>query len=279
MNHPTNHHYLPEFHLKRWADEQGRIFRFTKPHDALVTRHVFPSQLGFERNLYTVIDPSSNEPFELETKFFQNVDSQAATAVRKITEKSALGEDELRSWAIYVRSLMHRTPDDLVRFRNAALAQLKTTTRMLAENASIQPALAARTEFDDELIILKTLRRIILNENILSLLVKCHWVAIDLTQANHTLMISDHPVIQTNGLLVEGGHIAMPISPCLLCLGAPNKATVDLIASQSVNWLAKQTNFQVVGGARHFVAATDASQTEFIRKHFSRGKRHSLLDT
>ncbi|AMS28542.1 hypothetical protein AEM38_02060 [Hyphomonadaceae bacterium UKL13-1] len=240
-------------------------------------RRVYASQIGFEEDLYTAADTTSEERVEIETKFFQSVDSAAATALSKIIQRLDLEADELRAWVIYVRSLMHRTPEDLKVFKETAHDHIRMSTKMLARNVRIQPALIDRTKFQDELLILKTLPRVILNARILELLTSCHWVVIDVSDAKHKLLVSDNPVIRTNGLLIEMGHIGLPLSPTLLCIGAPKIATIEVISKLSGSWLVKQTNSQIVQGARHFIAASDDTQFEFIKKHFSSGKRYPVL--
>ncbi len=87
---------------------------------------------------------------------------------------------------------------------------------------------------------------------------------------DHTpeFLISDDPLIRTNGILVENGHFALPISPRRLLVMAWKTKTLDVISQQSPTELVTNVNRWIVESARHFVGARDRSQDRFIRNRF-----------
>jgi hypothetical protein len=55
MSIPIRHHFLAEFFQRRWADPlDGRVFRYTRPFRSVVVDKVYPSQTGYEKQLYSV---------------------------------------------------------------------------------------------------------------------------------------------------------------------------------------------------------------------------------
>jgi Protein of unknown function (DUF4238) len=79
-NPPKKHHYLPEFMLRSWAGQDGKFVRYMPVHDGrLDKKRVFPSQAGFELDLYTI--QGFEDPWKatsLEHSFFAPLDTHAA---------------------------------------------------------------------------------------------------------------------------------------------------------------------------------------------------------
>lgn len=72
MSVPKKHHFLPEFYLKSWADPEGRVWSFRRPHRQLDAKLVYPSETGFVPHLTPlrlaqnrIINRRSNSIFSL----------------------------------------------------------------------------------------------------------------------------------------------------------------------------------------------------------------------
>jgi Protein of unknown function (DUF4238) len=48
------HHYTPVFYLKRWANTDGRLCEFSRPHKLVQPRRTNPDGTGYFRGLYTL---------------------------------------------------------------------------------------------------------------------------------------------------------------------------------------------------------------------------------
>lgn len=112
QNPPQKHHYIPEFYSRRWARSDETLVRFYRPHQEVIERRVFPSQVGFQRNLYRIPDVSPSTAQQIELSFFKRIDDAAARALEAlIAPNSPRLEVKTRiDWTRFILSLMHRTP-------------------------------------------------------------------------------------------------------------------------------------------------------------------------
>lgn len=94
------------------AQTVGSI-RYNRPvPNKIMARRVFPSEMGFERNLYRYPDQNPTKAAWLETKVFQRIDDLAAPVLQKLNADlpSQLMSEERPAWSVFVRALFYRTP-------------------------------------------------------------------------------------------------------------------------------------------------------------------------
>lgn len=286
-NLPIKHHYIPKFHLRNWLNGNNELWRYTKPHQGLHGRRAGLNELGFEDHLYTLKASKEEDAVHLETPFFAKIDNFAAIALQKIIAEEELHPHDLRWWVIYLRSLMHRTPEDLARYKQEAQKTLNASFEPFMDDLALRQELRDQFELNNttssrpsvfsERVILKSLPTTILNEKILTVMSNLTWGIIDVSKAKHTLLISDSPIIRSNGLLAPNGHVAVPVTPSKICIGAPDSNTIEQISSSDPTDLVRICNQQIVKGARAFVAANDPTQMPFIQKYFAAGPRHYVV--
>lgn len=112
------------------------------------------------------------------------------------------------------------------------------------------------------------------NEELGQHIIQMNWSVIEIYSGS--FLISDEPVIISNGISKPDGHIAMPISPTKLFLATNNRQTYNRIFGLQKE-LVRKVNQKVVGRARHFVGARDASQKRFIENRFGREPAESVI--
>lgn len=128
------HHYIPKFHLNSWKDESGGLLLYRKDGCGNIeAKRKHPSQVCFENDLYTL----KKDLFEFYAHlpdFIENqlakIDDSAARIYAKVLSKTSfsdLTELEKRSWAIYVNSLLQRTPDQLEAFESSMSSIVSNT--------------------------------------------------------------------------------------------------------------------------------------------------------
>jgi len=115
-----NHHYIPEFHLNAWKNETGSLLLYRKVwRDKVESRGKQPAQVCYKNDLYILKEdpfgspPSRPDHVENELGI---IDDNAAKVLSKIlsgSSLSALSVNDKRDWAIYVNSLLHRSPERL----------------------------------------------------------------------------------------------------------------------------------------------------------------------
>ena len=121
MSDPVDHHYLAVFYLNRWAGEDGKVCRFSRPHgDTVVSKRVSPRGTAYEEHLYSMWTPNGPPNADMEREFMSPLDSEAAEAL-DLLEKGlpeTKWEPRLRSaWSRFVWAQSIRTPSEIVKQR------------------------------------------------------------------------------------------------------------------------------------------------------------------
>ena len=133
-NLAREHHYIPEFHLKRWASKgpNGKLREFSRPYKGkLYSRWRPPSGTGFERDLYTVELGDYTTPVALETQFFSRLDNAASKAIDGLVTGRGLDEDESSSLTQFIFSLLLRDPETIAVMRNMTAGSFNRTIEQL----------------------------------------------------------------------------------------------------------------------------------------------------
>jgi hypothetical protein len=77
-----DHHYVPKFYTKRWADETRRVLCYERvPSGRITFKPVVPKGTGFQPNLYATpaaVFWESHDPHIIEREFFSPIDNDAA---------------------------------------------------------------------------------------------------------------------------------------------------------------------------------------------------------
>lgn len=259
----------------------GKLERFDNPFGSkIAVRRVCTSQLGFEKRLYSARSADDADPEWLEREFFQRVDDAAARALCKLnaTPPVPLTELEESMWSVFVRTLYHRNPSELRAYLERAVEHWKIETPSAVEAAlrragygndiilnSVYNSATLRNVEDT---VLEDLPNVLMSARVGQFLNDLKKTIIDIPHHVFEFLISDAVPVRTNGLAVHAGHYALPLSPRRVLIAAAETTTLDFIKKMPPKKLVRAMNEQVVGLARHFVAATDRSQEHFVRNRF-----------
>ena len=121
------------------------------------------------------------------------------------------------------------------------------------------------------------LPRIAINTKIAGFLHRLHWLIMDVPEGRYDLLLSDDPLARTNGLATPQGHLAMPLSPRRMLIGAYDAEFARHLRVANPRDLLKGMNDWTVQSARHFVCARDRGSELYIRKHFGTQPKRPLL--
>jgi Protein of unknown function (DUF4238) len=288
---PRKHHYIPEFYLKGWADENGRMWRYDRPHTSVVHKQVYASQVGFVQDLYSIPGVSPDRAQKIESVWFNQVDHQGSVSLAKLLSAPEHGwnSDSRSAWSRFVISIIHRTPENLEAF--------KESMRMIWEDTA--PEVQERYEkirkpndperYEDyarttdplvvEKIAIHAIQGAINNEKMGRFINNMHWKIFDLTESKFSLLISDALLVMSNGLEKHDGHITMPLSPKKLFVATHKKEFLSEFKRLSPQQLSRRANQLVVGRAKRFIVATNRDQEAFIEKRFGTDDTPSLMNT
>lgn len=265
------------------------MLRYEQPVAAkIVSSWRYPSEVGWLKDLYRFPDEDAAEEQWLEQRIFQRIDSMAAPVLDLMLQAQAreLEPFELSAWALLVRSLMHRTPENL-RSTKAALGRIDD--HLAAEIRGNYDELRGPgdpptyVEYEASLHLqerertaLRQLPDVIMNQRIGAFMINMKWRIYAVDPQLPSLLISDDPVARTNGIGNPGGHLAMPLSPYRLLVMAESDDAMRTIAAMPPREMVRNMNRWTVESARRFVVAADRKQERFIRNRFGNDPKQSL---
>lgn len=286
---PRRHHFLPECYQKLWASSDGKVERFSPGHDGEIrARRLAPAGVGWSEDLYRI--PGETDDWaaqKVETDFFAQIDSAGAAVMRKMREAIApprTGE-ERTAWAMFVLSFLHRTPEHL----NATLAKMVELNAELMLEAEERYAElkgpgdpptfaeweAQRAPHSIERSKLRSVMDLISNPEAGPYIVNLEWAVVDLSSADHRLMVGDNPVILVP-LKLPDGHLALPLGPDQLFVASEHRHLVSAVTQAPPRRTVRLVNRLMVERATSVVIAQDRSQEVFVRKHFGTCRIGSL---
>jgi len=289
---PRKHHFIPEFYLKQWAGDDARLERYTCPTPGkVVVRRVSPSEVGWDKDLYRSPHDDEWDAQHLELNFFQAIDDAAARALARLNQSSihVVPPDDASAWSVFIHSLLLRTPAAFASVKRAGAIQIDDTLErfkeryLLVRKPSDPPTFEGFVgRYDErrrEQEILRVYPDLVRSQNVLQALGKLTWMIAEAPREVPDLLLSDDALARTNGLKTQGGHIAMPLSPRRLLIGAWDQVAIRSIRGTTPRELFRNMNQWTVEGARHFVAARDKTQDRFIRNRFGMNRKPTVLRT
>ncbi|MCJ8139577.1 DUF4238 domain-containing protein [Falsirhodobacter halotolerans] len=281
-NPPHRHHYIPSFYLSRWATgTDGKLCQYSRPYDRIVPKRKYPSATGFAEKLYELRGLNNDLANEIETKFFSPVDNAAADALKLIEEQGNRTRWDSRcrtGWSMFLHSLLLRAPEDIAAFKDTWRYLLLSDDlgrweeryqeiRKAEDPKSFYEHLSNQSSDVHDRSAMSALVHIMDGGKVAHAIYNMIWHIIDISGADFDFLTSDRPIIRTNGLLVEGGHLALPIGPRRLFVAARDKAALRPILAMSHRQLVRECNRQVCDYAVRFVYGADDSQLDFVSKH------------
>lgn len=292
-NPSHRHHYIPAFYLKRWCGADGRLCQFSRPYQGVVANRRFPKQTGFVERLYEITGLPGRRTDAAEESFFKPADSAAADALSllEVDGNAASWDTRRRSgWSRFLHSLLLRCPEDLEFFREDWRRRLLTDPsgewgrkyleiRTDADPITLLEHMQSLSEPAVNMSAMKALIGMIDNRGVGEKTNRMLWRIIDTANSKFDLMTSDRPLIRTNGILREGGHMALAIGPRRLFIAAKDQAALDAILIVASDDLVRENNRQVVEAAVKYVYATNDDQVRFVKNRMSASPQPRILET
>ncbi len=288
MSIPIKHHYLPEFFQRRWAGADGKVTEYRRPHAGVILRRVHPSQTGFQRELYAV--PSRTDPRRrqaLEIDFMSPLDNQASKALTFIETHGRRPDDQrlASAWSRFLLSLMHRSPERVAIIRRklreedaGASERLERRYAELRRPDDPPTAAAYRAEADEALyeeLEAALIRRMIDSPFIGAHLNNMQWSIGTFHAPKHGLVLSDNPIIMSNGIGTAEGFVLLPVSPGSFFMAVNARRVSDAFAAQQER-LERGLNDAIVRQAELLVIAADDRHKRFVDKRLMRGRRERV---
>jgi len=277
MSEPNKHHYLPVFYLNRWAQADGRLTRFSRPHRAVVASPIAPKYTGFEPHLYRLDGHSPETANIIESQFMNAVvDSPAAIALTTLIsrEQSKLTIQQRQAWVLFVKSLHVRNPEKVEHLIQQAKRGL---TEALAESPEAyqairqlhhpstlvewaeQDAPELLTNFGKHL-----LPGIITHKPTAQAILHMRWWTVSIPTDAPDLLTCDRPVYMSHGVMDAQCLIALPISPRDVFFACRSEEIFNRVMKPGLSRLAKAINESMVFQAEKNVYGAHAQHLRFV---------------
>jgi hypothetical protein len=288
MSDPVDHHYLAVFYLNRWAGEDGKVCRFSRPHgDKVVSKRVSARGTGYEEHLYSMRAPDGPPIADMERDFMSRLDSEAARSLDLLEQglPESKWEQRLRSaWSRFLWAQSIRTPSEIAQLKLSVKESWCAETPGLQEAYEAERPDGAPESVDDWLstldphtedrFALTIARQSMDHSSIGQIINNMRWKVLDFEGCGIPLLTSDRPVWMTTTLVETDAFILMPIAPTRLFVATRETETMLRIAAQNRRQQAKNMNKTTVQHAIKFVFGVDDKMKAFVQKHFA-ARRHS----
>lgn len=249
---PIKHHYVPQFYLKRWFNDKGFLYKYSR--GCCEPQKICEKGLNNvcqENHLYSMPLLNPERPELAELNFFQTLDANASMIIDKFKEGvvNNLSNVERIDWIKFLKMMMFRRPEminvEMERISN--LECFKGAPKNETRDYTIDALCNSHKE--------KSLAQ--------DILVSSVWKVYK-TQEN-SFIISDNPYVHLGGMIASY-NFSIP-----LC---PNKIFVIhndfnfLENSCSLEQYRKKHNKIMIDQATRFIFTTDRNDEDFILKHF-----------
>jgi len=267
MSKAGKHHFIPVFYLKQWAGDDEQICEYRCRYHGVLPKRVFSDATGYVHGLYSVPGLPKEDEQYVEKKFMARIDGDAAVALQWILDESKPAGDlpdqlKLR-WAQFVYSMVFRAPNVIERMKLAM-------DKQVADGVIKQPAIPFTPA--------EVFPSMLTSKFALRELLSMRWTTCALNAIKHFLLTSDRPIIMTNGVMRENGHIALPTSPRTFFLAYRSDDFFRHLSALNQDALAYMLNDNVAKQSINFVYAFDDRQTRFVQNRFGKRRPSTPLD-
>jgi len=218
------HHYVPQFYLKVWQASDGKGFwLYSRDIKGNIRRCRRSSKsVAFEIDLYSLYPETPYPELEprqdaIEVEFFSKIDDAAAQIHRKILASgiNILSEEDRVIWALFLNSLMERTPNKIKEIENSYnIEEAKKEIIHILENTEFASQINWHAMHSNS--IRRALVNYISDNSSIGHIYRMRWATVDIPVEDEHLITSDTPIV------VNGGKKSQPIH-CLSIALSPNK--------------------------------------------------------
>ncbi len=254
---PRRHHYVPEFYLKGWVNEDGRLMTIKNLNGQIIRTSTTPKHTGFEWDLYSYDEKyTAAERAEIEERFFKPLDQYGSNILTNLISNKDLNTKDKVIWSQFLMAMRVRTPFNVSRLK--ALAEVHWTKNFPAEDKDYARLKSASSpeSFDEwamlenpglrESIGIKQLPRLLNSKRILNDILSMRWLTLDVQLCSKKLVTSDNPAIFTSGLQHDNCIICLPLSPDMAFFAfQPNSYAEKMISGTPPLQLVKRINESV----------------------------------
>ena len=123
MSRPKNHHYIPQMLLKRFTNQEGKLYVYDRCHPEKGIQKKDPRKTFVRRHLYTQVEEDGTRDVSVETEFLARLESDASPVIEKIVYAARRGvppnlsSDEKDIWVKFFYNLFVRVPETREKYK------------------------------------------------------------------------------------------------------------------------------------------------------------------
>ncbi len=261
------HHYVPQFLLRRWCNDGGKLQSYKIVNGRVACKAVAPEYTGYEHALYAIVANALGIGEDhLEQKFFSPIDSNAAVALAKIERQEVISQDDKIAWAFFLSSLRMRQPDVLAHLRTEGMEKLR---RSLAERDAALPSGWPSTErwlethhpgMMEAHALTSWLPQMVCDDKMTERFETLNWWVLAFKPEAPKLLLSDLPIHWEGGVDTDKFFIQMPIAPDRIFFGTAGTETEAKLLNVPSAELIRRVNRAALASASNRIWGADAHE-------------------
>lgn len=286
MSEPRRHHYVPELILNPWLQEKKpdqwsiRGYYWDEWTNSLRYRDRGAKAFCYGIDLLS-LRGQRKTPVILETRYFQHIDAKGSEVRSFMLEHGpeALTGEQRCDFARLLLSLEARRPSNVQRLRTEVPDFFR---KSLDEDPEIIAAMAAAgvagsasmfaerhlgLPLDDRAMLI--IQKLVDNPRVGGRLINAHWQLKRLKPHHGSLMLSDRPLVRTQGFDKEGTVWFLPLSPHVAFTAANHRDNARRIKKSSPATFVYRANRSIAGQAEKFVFSTDDRHVTKLERYLS----------
>lgn len=282
-----NHHYVPQFYLRQWADQDGRVPHYRWVNGRAVFSRRAPEYIGYETNLYAAEHVPPEHRHLAERGFFSTLDDRAARIHARLVnqEKFTFTAAERTEWAIFLAAANARTPDNVAGIKRMTEDVLR---KQLNENPKeVEKALGYKlpvslSEWAEKHmpykvanIWLRNLMKYLTRKDHIQRYMDMVWTVHGPSSRHKELLTCDRPLWYFQNPEHREFTVMMTLSPRTVFIATKNPAFADKLAATPSMRLARRINESVFDRAheRVYGRTTHDYATQQFKRSRQRIKR------
>ncbi|MER9853749.1 MULTISPECIES: DUF4238 domain-containing protein [unclassified Mesorhizobium] len=248
-----DHHFLPQFHLRQWANSEGLVTRWGRiPSSGKLTkRSLHPAATAYSPGLYALKGVSDAKVDAIEEHVLGDIDNRAAPILNQLIEKGvrSLSARQRYYWARYLNASAARIPYVVAEANSKASSVLE---RMLSEP---DPGLewvhndASGPLFNGGIV---ALAKFFSYKKPIDRFLSLRWSVRNVSNSKLPLMIGDDPLGRTGNLYEADCLVTLPLSPNHVFLATDSPRVINAINRRHDQQLVELVNQQSLSDAKQF---------------------------
>lgn len=262
-----HHHYVPQFHLRKWNRADGLITQWGRiPYNGkLFCKPVASSATAYVPGLYSLEHVNDEEAQQIEARVLGKIETEAAPVLHRLISHGPekLTVQERYWWAVYLIAALLRVPHIVAMVKTRAKERIEhdlsqdipeyTAAMGNAPEATLyewalRNAPARVANFG-----LTVLVSLLGHEKAIDRIIHLRWLVRDLSSSSRRLLLGDNPFERVGDLYKRRTTISIPLSPTHLFIASDAGDIVEHFDQMRARDVVKVNNQSSLINAKRFV--------------------------